>query len=165
MLVVRNCFVAKPGNASKLAAQLKEAAVVANIPRHRVRTDVVDRGRSDHETAAAGTDIRGRGATASVAVYACRLVPAGAVSQRHDHSGRIGTAERFQRHSQRTADRSFAELVTQRCGLHRGCAGHDPECGADRERRRRQVLRRSLRVKHQSGRTNHLAGTRSRVAE
>jgi len=40
MLVVRNCFVAKPGNASKLAAQLKEAAAVANIPRHRVLTDL-----------------------------------------------------------------------------------------------------------------------------
>ena len=26
MIVIRNCFVAKPGHASKLAAQLKEAA-------------------------------------------------------------------------------------------------------------------------------------------
>jgi hypothetical protein len=40
MLVVRNCFVAKPGNASKLAAQLKEAAAVANIPKHRILTDL-----------------------------------------------------------------------------------------------------------------------------
>ena len=40
MLVVRNCFVAKPGNASKLAAQLKEAAAAAKIPRHRVLTDL-----------------------------------------------------------------------------------------------------------------------------
>ncbi len=40
MLVVRNCFVAKPGNASKLAAQLKEAAAVAKIPSHRVLTDL-----------------------------------------------------------------------------------------------------------------------------
>jgi hypothetical protein len=40
MLVVRNCFVAKPGNASKLAAQLKEAATVAKIPNHRVLTDL-----------------------------------------------------------------------------------------------------------------------------
>ena len=40
MIVVRNCFVAKPGNASKLAAQLKEAAATANIPRHRVLTDL-----------------------------------------------------------------------------------------------------------------------------
>jgi len=40
MLVVRNCFVAKPGNASKLAAQLKEAAATAGIPRHRVLTDL-----------------------------------------------------------------------------------------------------------------------------
>lgn len=40
MIVVRNCFVAKPGSASKLAAQLKEAAAAANIPRHRVLTDL-----------------------------------------------------------------------------------------------------------------------------
>ena len=40
MLIVRNCFVAKPGNASRLAAQLKEAAAVANIPNHRVLTDL-----------------------------------------------------------------------------------------------------------------------------
>lgn len=40
MIVVRNCFVAKPGSASKLAAQLKEAAAPANIPRHRVLTDL-----------------------------------------------------------------------------------------------------------------------------
>jgi hypothetical protein len=40
MLVVRNCFIAKPGQASKLAAQLKEAAAVAKIPRHRVLTDL-----------------------------------------------------------------------------------------------------------------------------
>jgi hypothetical protein len=40
MIVVRNCFVAKPGSASKLAALFKEAAVVAQIPRHRVLTDL-----------------------------------------------------------------------------------------------------------------------------
>jgi hypothetical protein len=40
MIVIRNCFVAKPGNASKLAAQLKEAAATAAIPRHRVLTDL-----------------------------------------------------------------------------------------------------------------------------
>ena len=40
MLVVRNSFVAKPGNASKLAAQLKDAAASAKIPRHRVLTDL-----------------------------------------------------------------------------------------------------------------------------
>src|ERR1700726_1623766 len=40
MLVVRNCFVAKPGNATKLAAQLKESAAVAKIPNHRVLTDL-----------------------------------------------------------------------------------------------------------------------------
>ena len=40
MIVVRNCFVAKPGQASKLAAQLKQAASAANIPKHRVLTDL-----------------------------------------------------------------------------------------------------------------------------
>lgn len=40
MIVVRNCFVAKPGNAGKLAAQLKQAAVAAKIPRSRVLTDL-----------------------------------------------------------------------------------------------------------------------------
>ena len=40
MIVVRNCFVAKPGSASKLAAQLKEAAAVANMGRFRVLTDL-----------------------------------------------------------------------------------------------------------------------------
>ena len=40
MIVVRNYFVAKPGNASKLAALFKEAAVVAKIPKHRVLTGV-----------------------------------------------------------------------------------------------------------------------------
>jgi hypothetical protein len=40
MLVVRNCFTAKPGHASKLAAQLKEAAAVAKIPKHRILTDL-----------------------------------------------------------------------------------------------------------------------------
>ena len=40
MLVIRNCFTAKPGNATKLAAQLKESAAVAKIPNHRVLTDL-----------------------------------------------------------------------------------------------------------------------------
>jgi hypothetical protein len=40
MLIVRNRFVAKPGHASKLAAQLKEAMVAASIGKHRVLTDV-----------------------------------------------------------------------------------------------------------------------------
>jgi hypothetical protein len=40
MFIVRNCFIAKPGHASKLAAQLKSAAATANIPRHRVLTDL-----------------------------------------------------------------------------------------------------------------------------
>jgi hypothetical protein len=41
MIVVRNCFVAKPGSASKLAAQLKEAAgAAASLARFRVLTDL-----------------------------------------------------------------------------------------------------------------------------
>jgi len=40
MIIIRNCFVAKPGHASKLAVQLKEAAAAAAIPKHRVLTDL-----------------------------------------------------------------------------------------------------------------------------
>ena len=40
MLVVRNRFVAKPGCAGKLAAQLKEAVVAFKMPNARVLTDV-----------------------------------------------------------------------------------------------------------------------------
>ncbi len=40
MIVVRNCFVAKPGQASKLAAQLKDAAAAAGFPKFRVLTDL-----------------------------------------------------------------------------------------------------------------------------
>jgi hypothetical protein len=41
MIVVRNCFVAKPGQASKLAKQMKEAAAVApGLKSHRVLTDL-----------------------------------------------------------------------------------------------------------------------------
>ena len=41
MIVVRNCFVAKPGQASKLAKQMKEAAAVApGLKGHRVLTDL-----------------------------------------------------------------------------------------------------------------------------
>jgi hypothetical protein len=40
MVIVRNIFVAKPGNASKLAAQLKKAAATAKMPKHRVLTDL-----------------------------------------------------------------------------------------------------------------------------
>jgi hypothetical protein len=39
MIVVRNCFVAKPGCASKLAAQLKEAAS-GKFTKWRVLTDL-----------------------------------------------------------------------------------------------------------------------------
>jgi hypothetical protein len=40
MIVVRNCFVAKPGQASKLAAQMKEAVAAAKLPKVRVLTDL-----------------------------------------------------------------------------------------------------------------------------
>jgi len=40
MIVVRSTFVAKPGQASKLAALFKTAGAAAKIPRHRVLTDV-----------------------------------------------------------------------------------------------------------------------------
>ena len=39
MIVVRNCFVAKPGQASKLAAQLKDAATIMGL-NFRVLTDI-----------------------------------------------------------------------------------------------------------------------------
>ena len=40
MIVVRNCFIAKPGHASKLATQLKEAAAASNMAKARVLTDL-----------------------------------------------------------------------------------------------------------------------------
>jgi len=40
MIIVRSTFIAKPGNASKLAAQFKAAAATAKLPRHRVLTDL-----------------------------------------------------------------------------------------------------------------------------
>jgi hypothetical protein len=41
MIVVRNCFVAKPGQASKLAAQLKDAVTASPFgDRARVLTDL-----------------------------------------------------------------------------------------------------------------------------
>jgi len=41
MIIVRNCFTAKPGNGSKLAAQLKEAAAASGMKgRYRVLTDL-----------------------------------------------------------------------------------------------------------------------------
>lgn len=40
MIIVRNVFIATPGNASKLAAQMKSAASAAKLPRHRVLTDL-----------------------------------------------------------------------------------------------------------------------------
>ena len=40
MFVVRNTFIAKPGCASKLAAQLKEAVAAFGMPGGRVMTDI-----------------------------------------------------------------------------------------------------------------------------
>jgi hypothetical protein len=40
MIIVRNCFVAKPGQASKLAKQIKEAVAASNLGKHRVLTDL-----------------------------------------------------------------------------------------------------------------------------
>ena len=40
MIVVRNCFIARPGSASKLAAQIKEAAASSNMGKYRVLTDL-----------------------------------------------------------------------------------------------------------------------------
>jgi len=40
MYVIRNIFVAKPGSAGKLAAQLKEAVAAFQMPGGRVMTDV-----------------------------------------------------------------------------------------------------------------------------
>jgi hypothetical protein len=38
MIIVRNVFIAKPGQASKLAAQFKSAAAAAKMPNYRVLT-------------------------------------------------------------------------------------------------------------------------------
>jgi hypothetical protein len=40
MLLVRNCFIAKPGQASKLATMFKELATAVPIPNHRVLSDM-----------------------------------------------------------------------------------------------------------------------------
>jgi|APDOM4702015118_1054815.scaffolds.fasta_scaffold701429_1 hypothetical protein len=40
MVIVRNVFNATPGNASKLAAQIKAAAAAGKMARYRVLTDV-----------------------------------------------------------------------------------------------------------------------------
>ena len=40
MLVVRNSFIAKPGQAGKLAAQLKEMGAAGNLRNVRVMTDL-----------------------------------------------------------------------------------------------------------------------------
>ena len=40
MVIVRNSFIAKPGQAGKLAAQLKEMAIAGNLRNFRVMTDL-----------------------------------------------------------------------------------------------------------------------------
>ena len=40
MIIVRNTFIAKPGNASKLATQLKTALAAGKVPKSRVLTDL-----------------------------------------------------------------------------------------------------------------------------
>jgi hypothetical protein len=40
MIVVRNCFLAKPGQARKLAEMLKEMATASQIPVFRILTDI-----------------------------------------------------------------------------------------------------------------------------
>jgi hypothetical protein len=40
MIIVRNVFIAKPGQASKLAALFKHAAAIGNMPKHRILTDM-----------------------------------------------------------------------------------------------------------------------------
>jgi hypothetical protein len=40
MMIVRNSFIAKPGQAGKLGAQLKQMAVAGNLRNARVMTDL-----------------------------------------------------------------------------------------------------------------------------
>jgi hypothetical protein len=40
MILVRNCFTAKPGNAGKLAGMLREGAAAADLPKFRILTDM-----------------------------------------------------------------------------------------------------------------------------
>lgn len=40
MIIIRNTFTAKPGQAGKLVAYFKEMAVAANLRNHRVLTDL-----------------------------------------------------------------------------------------------------------------------------
>ena len=40
MIVIRNTFIAKPGQASKLAAQLKDVATAFEMPGSRILTDL-----------------------------------------------------------------------------------------------------------------------------
>jgi len=41
MILVRNCFIAKPGQATKLANMFKDVGASVPIPNHRVLTDAV----------------------------------------------------------------------------------------------------------------------------
>jgi len=40
MILIRNIFIARPGCASKLAAQLRTASGIAGMPKARVLTDI-----------------------------------------------------------------------------------------------------------------------------
>ena len=40
MIVIRNVFIARPGQASKLAAMFKTAAAAGKLPNHRVLNDL-----------------------------------------------------------------------------------------------------------------------------
>jgi hypothetical protein len=57
MIVVRNSFIAKPGQAGKLAAQLKEMAIAGKLRNPRVLTDVTGNFNHvvmEHEVESAG---------------------------------------------------------------------------------------------------------------
>jgi hypothetical protein len=41
MIIVRNTFIAKPGQAGKLAAQLKDMGTVGNLRNVRILTDLI----------------------------------------------------------------------------------------------------------------------------
>jgi hypothetical protein len=57
VIIIRNCFIAKPGQASKLAAQFKDAAVAFPDMKSRVLTDLTgdfNRVILEHEAANIG---------------------------------------------------------------------------------------------------------------
>src|SRR5918995_72541 len=68
---------------------------------HRVRPDVVGRGRRHHGAAAARNGLHRAGPQHPLALHAYGAVPAGAVSQRHPDPDGVGAAANFARHSGR----------------------------------------------------------------